>query len=79
LGHSVATLAGTITNHNQNTTDVANSSNTNTTTSLDGITSCCDLQRERGRGELILMFDVRVFWCAIVSVKGMAEVLVVAS
>jgi len=47
-GHSIATLAGTITNHNQNATaGVANSSDTNTTVSLDGMASCCNLQRER--------------------------------
>jgi hypothetical protein len=46
-GHSIATLAGTITIHNQNTTaGVANSSDTNTTVSLDGMASCCNLQRE---------------------------------
>ena len=57
-GHSTATLAGTITNHNQNTrAGVANSIDTNTTVSLDGMASCCDLQRE----ELILNVIVFVF------------------
>ena len=47
-GHRIVTLAGRITNHNQNTTaGVANSSDTNTTVSLDGMASCCDLHRER--------------------------------
>jgi hypothetical protein len=47
-GHSIATLAGTITNHNQNiTAGVANSSDTNTTVSLDGMASCCNQHRER--------------------------------
>jgi hypothetical protein len=36
-----------ITNHNQNiTTGVANSSDINTTVILDGMASCCNLQRE---------------------------------
>ena len=49
-GHSNVTLARTITNHNQNTTTgVANSSDTNTTVSLDGMEICCNLQRERER------------------------------
>jgi len=43
-GHSIATLAGLITNHNQNiTAGVANSSDINTTVSLDGVASCCNL------------------------------------
>jgi hypothetical protein len=46
-GHSIAILAGTTTNHNQNTkAGVANSSDTNTTDSFDGMASCCNLQRE---------------------------------
>jgi len=46
-GHSIATLAGRTTNHNQNiTAGVANSSDTNTTVSLDGMASCCNLNRE---------------------------------
>jgi hypothetical protein len=37
-GHSIVTLAGTINNHNQkNTADVANSSDTSTKGSLDGM------------------------------------------
>jgi len=49
LGHSIATLAGWTTNHNQNVTaGVANSSDTNTTVTLDGMASCCNLHRERG-------------------------------
>jgi hypothetical protein len=44
----VTTLAGRITNHNQNiTTGVATSNDTNTMTSLDGMASCCNLHRER--------------------------------
>jgi hypothetical protein len=47
-GHSIATLAGRVTNHNQNIiTGVANSSDTNTKVRLDGMKSCCNLQRER--------------------------------
>ena len=47
-GHSIATLAGTITNHNQNIrTGVANSSDTSITVSLDGMASCCNLHREK--------------------------------
>jgi hypothetical protein len=47
-GHSIFTLAGTITNHNQNKkAGVANRSNTNTTFSLDDMASCCNLQREK--------------------------------
>jgi hypothetical protein len=39
-GHIIATLAGTITNHNQKiTAGVANSSDSNTTVSLDGMAS----------------------------------------
>jgi hypothetical protein len=49
-GHSSATLAGTITNHNQMiTAGVANSSDSNTTVSLDGAAACCILYRERER------------------------------
>jgi len=41
-------LVGRITNHNQNTTTgVAKSSYTNSTVSLGGMASCCNLQRER--------------------------------
>jgi len=40
LGHKIATLAGTITKHNQNATaGVANSSDTNSTVSLEGMAS----------------------------------------
>jgi hypothetical protein len=47
-GHSTATFAGGITNHNENiTAGVANSSDSNSTVSLDGMASCCNLQRER--------------------------------
>jgi len=47
-GHSIATLAGRITNHNQNVTaGNANSSNTNTTVIRDGIANCCNQQRQR--------------------------------
>jgi len=64
-GHSTATLAGTITNHNQNATaGVVNSSDISTTFSLDGMARCCDLQRERNRVEQILnvtVFVVRVW------------------
>ena len=57
-GHSNVTLARTITNHNQNTTTgVANTSDTNTTVSLDGMASCCNLQREREK----LILNVTVF------------------
>jgi hypothetical protein len=46
-GISIATLAGTITNHNQNiTAGIANSNDTNATVSLDGVASCCNLERE---------------------------------
>jgi len=42
--HSIATLAGCITNHNQNiTAGVANSSDTTTTVSLSGVAICCNL------------------------------------
>ena len=40
-GHRFASLPGTITNH------VANSSDTNTAVSLDGMASCCNLHIER--------------------------------
>jgi hypothetical protein len=47
-GHINSILAGRITNQNQNiTTGVAISSDTNTTVSLDGMTGCCNLHRER--------------------------------
>ena len=47
-GHNIATLAGMVSNTIQNiTADVANSSDTNTTVSLDGMASCCNLHRER--------------------------------
>jgi len=47
-GHSTATLVGRINNHNQNIiTGVANSSDNNTTVSLDGMAMFCDLHRER--------------------------------
>jgi hypothetical protein len=47
-GHGIANLVGWITTQNQNiTAGVANSSDTNTTVSLDGKASCCNLQRER--------------------------------
>jgi hypothetical protein len=43
-GHGVATLPGTITNHNQNmTTDAVNSSDSNSTDSLDEVASCWNL------------------------------------
>ena len=49
-GHCIATLAGRITNLNQNaTTGVAKSRDTNTTVSLDGMASCCNMHRERER------------------------------
>jgi len=64
-GHSIATLAGTITNHNHKaTTGVANSRDTNTTVRFDGMASCCNLQREKKRVELIrnvTVFVVRVW------------------
>jgi len=48
-GHNIATLAGTITKYNQNIrAGVANSSDTNTTVSFDGMESCCNLHRQRG-------------------------------
>jgi len=48
LGHSIAILVGRTSNYNQNiTAGVANSSDTNTTVSLDGMASCCNLHRER--------------------------------
>jgi len=48
-GHSTATFAGRITNHSQNATaGAANSSDISTRVSLDGMASCCNLQRERG-------------------------------
>jgi hypothetical protein len=47
-GHCVANLVGWITTQNQNiTAGVADSSDTNTTVSIDGMASCCNLQRER--------------------------------
>jgi hypothetical protein len=49
-GHNLAALARTITNHNQNmTAGVATSSDTNTTVSLDGMSSCCNLHTESNR------------------------------
>ena len=58
-GHSTATLAGRITNQNQNTTaGAANSSDTNNTVRLDGVASCWNLQRERE--EMILNVIVLV-------------------
>jgi hypothetical protein len=43
-GHSIATVAGRITKHNQNATaGVANSSNTNTRVSLEGMAKYCNL------------------------------------
>jgi len=43
-----ANLVGRITNHNQNiAAGVANSSDTNSTVSLGGMASCCNLHRER--------------------------------
>ena len=63
-GHSIATLAGRINNHNQNIRGgVANSSDTNTSVSLDGMASCCNLQRERGT-------DTECYW---VCCEGLAE------
>ena len=60
-GHSIATLTGTITNHNQNNTaGVAKSTETNTTVSLGGVASCCNLQRERER-ERGMILNVIVF------------------
>jgi hypothetical protein len=47
-GQSIATLVGTITNHSQNiTAGVANSKDSNSTVRLDGMASCCKLQREK--------------------------------
>jgi len=47
-GHSIVTLAGRITNHSQNIkTAVANRRDTTTTVSLDGMTRCCNLHKER--------------------------------
>jgi hypothetical protein len=49
-GHIIATVAGCITNQNQNmTAGVANINDTNTSTSLDGMVGCCNLNRERNR------------------------------
>jgi hypothetical protein len=66
-GHSIATVAGQITKHNQyRRAGVANSSNTKVTISRDGMASCCDLQRERE--EMILnvtVFVVRAWGRAI--------------
>ena len=51
--HIIATLASTITNHNQNikaafaNSNETNNRDTNTTVSLDGMASCCNLHRER--------------------------------
>jgi len=57
-GHSFASLACRITNHNQNNiTGVANSNDINTTVRVVRIAACCNLQRERE--ELIL--NVTVF------------------
>jgi hypothetical protein len=57
-GHPIATLAGSITNHNQNTAvDVANSSDTNSTTSVDGMAGCCNLHRQ----ELMLIVTVLLY------------------
>jgi hypothetical protein len=47
-GNCIANLIGWITIQNQNiTAGVENISDTNTTVSLDGMASCCNLQRER--------------------------------
>ena len=47
-GHCIATLVGSVTNHNQNIiTGVANSNDTNTTVSLDGMAMFCNLHTER--------------------------------
>ena len=54
-GHSIATLAGCITNNYQNiTAGAANISDTNTTVSLDGLASCCNLHREMNCGLTLL-------------------------
>ena len=55
-GHSFATLAGTITNHNQNAiAGVANSSDISTKVSLDDMAICCNLQREELIVNVILL------------------------
>jgi hypothetical protein len=64
-GHSIATLAGTITNHIQKiTAGDANSSDTKTTATLDELARACNLQeerqRERERKELIVSITVWV-------------------
>jgi len=46
-GHSIDSLVGWITTQNQNITGLANNNDTNTTVSLDGKASCCNLHRER--------------------------------
>jgi hypothetical protein len=57
-GHSIATLAGTNTNHNQKiTAGVANNIDTKTTATLNDVASGCNLQGERD--EIIL--NVTVF------------------
>jgi hypothetical protein len=45
-GHRHATLAGTISNQAQNISTVDLRSVTNTTLTLDGTTTCCNLHRE---------------------------------
>jgi hypothetical protein len=62
-GHSAATLAGTITNRNQYTTaGVANSRDSNTTVSFDGLASCCNLERERETEVMIIQVTVFAVW-----------------
>jgi hypothetical protein len=47
-GHTISNLVVKFTNHNQNiTAGVVTSSDNKTTVSLDGMVTCCNLQRER--------------------------------
>ena len=56
-GHTFVTLAGRITNHNQNiTTVVASSIDTKFTVSFDGMANCCNLHRERNWFWMLMCF-----------------------
>jgi hypothetical protein len=67
-GHPIATVAGRITNHNQDiAADVANSSDTNSTISVEGMAGCCNLRREKLM-LIVTAFFIFVQWVSVVFV-----------